>query len=285
MMRTISWMSGLISIGLISQSVMALPTKEAVQTPSIAGRWQGTFDDKYPMGFLFSPEGKFIMVFGIDGIKPTVLAGTTANYKIDATKKPMHVDITVPDAKEPVLTIADLPDSQTLQIQMKDTNPGKPRPTKFTDQTKMQRVSDRAIEPLDSAKFTQAAQSSEGEGRVVIQVLAQSALFSTVESGKFPTKLEQLGLATNNTQNYRYQLQTQSDQITLIARPKKANLKSYISVVMKGSERKIDFASAAVCQSVRPSLFAPAAPRLASPFMSVGNQPVTCGIGSEAVKF
>ncbi|WNZ45490.1 type IV pilin-like G/H family protein [Leptolyngbya boryana CZ1] len=284
MMKTIGWMSGLIGVVLISQSVMALPTTEAVQPSSIAGRWQGTFNDKYPMSFLFSPEGKLVMVFGMNGAEPTVLAGTTVNYKVDATTKPMHLDITIPDAKEPVLTIADLPDPQTLQIQMSDTNPGKPRPTKFTDQTKMQKVSDRAIEPLDAAKFTQAAQSSEAEGRIVIQALAQSALFSTVESGKFPTTLEELGLPTNNTANYRYQLQTQPKQITIIARPKKANLKSYISVVVTGTERKIDFATTTVCQSVRPSLFAPPPPRLGSPFAPNDSRAV-CGIGSEAVKF
>ncbi|MCU0550766.1 MAG: type IV pilin-like G/H family protein [Leptolyngbya sp. Prado105] len=278
-MKRIGCVGVLVSAVLTAQGVMA-----QTATSPLSGRWQGIFDEKYPMGFLFSPDGKFIMVFGSNGVESTMLSGTTANYKLDATTQPMHVDITIPDAKEPVLTIAELSDPQTLRMQIKDTNPGKPRPTQFSDRTQMQKVSDRAIEPLDSAKFTQAAQSSEGEGRVVIQALAQSALFSTVEAGKLPTNLEQLGLPTNNTPNYRYQLQTQPDQITLIARPKKANLKSYISVVIKGSERKIDFVSTAVCQSVRPSLFAPPTPRLASSFAS-GNKPVTCGIGSEAVKF
>jgi hypothetical protein len=264
----------LVSTILIAQSATASP---------IVGRWQGNFEQKYPMNFLFSPQGKFIMVFGSE-TNPASLAGVVVDYKIDATQKPMHLDISLPETKEPVLTIAELIDPQTLRIQMKQTNPGKPRPTQFTDQTQMKKVSDRAIEPLDSAKFTDAAKSDEGEGRLVIQALAQSALFSTIESGKFPTTLEQLGLPTNSTANYRYQLQTQPNQITLVARPKKANLKSYISVVAQGTERKLSFISTGVCQSVRSSLFAPPVPRLGSPFGS-GSPAVTCGSGSEPVKF
>lgn len=275
-MKRIGWMSAIVIAVLTAQGVTAQTANQ-----SIVGRWQGTFDQNYPMGFLFSPTGKAIMVYGSE---PQVLSGVALNYKIDASHKPMHVDFTLPGGKETVLTIADLPTPQTLRLQLKDTNPGKPRPTVFSDQNQMQKISDRAIEPLNSAKFTQAAQSTEG--RLVIQSLAQSALFYTVESNQFPTTLEQLGLPIASTQNYRYQLQVQPKQITLIARPKKANLKSYISIVMQRTERQVEFVSTAVCQSVRPSLIAPPVPRIASTLDSfVTKQPVACGIGSEPLKF
>jgi hypothetical protein len=54
-------------------------------------------------------------------------------YQLNSTVKPAQLDITIPSNPQPVLTIVDLTDDGQLKIQLAETDPGKPRPTDFSE--------------------------------------------------------------------------------------------------------------------------------------------------------
>lgn len=256
----------------------------------LVGRWEGktrSFDAT--TGMRFSPSGRLVVAFRIGFDAQTQMA-FSVNYSIDSKPNPMHLDLKLEKPRsdrdqQSVSTIFDFPAPGTLRIHVKDLEPGKPRPTQFSEPLELSKVSDSAIVFPEAAKLTQAEQSPDGEGRLVMQNLALSSLYHSVETQQFPT-LQQLGLSNGTTQNYRYQLQAKSDRLTLIARPKKDNLKSYVAVVLRFPAEGLDYGATKICQSVRPSRIAPPLPKIPDPPNGLlANMSVRCGIGSEAIDF
>jgi hypothetical protein len=125
----------------LDTTVLAQPVTAPQPTPSplnqptnpiaqkLLGQWQAK-DAQTPvtLAFIFSPEGK-LFIFSPNS-KSTV--GVEFKYSINPTPQPMHLDITIPGKKEPVLTIFEFTADGQLRLQLDNTNPGKPRPTAFS---------------------------------------------------------------------------------------------------------------------------------------------------------
>lgn len=287
MAKKFGWIGALI-LAIACPSSIALSQDTTSQ--QLVGRWEGKVKSvNVPAGIQFSSSGKMIVAFQI-GLDDQTRMAFSLNYSIDSKPKPMYLDFRLEKPrndreKQPVATIFDFPAPGTLRLHFKNLSPGQPRPTQFSEPLELSKVSDSAIVFPEAAKLTQAEQSKDGEGRLVMQNLALSSLYSSLETQKFPT-LEQLGLKNSTTQNYRYQLQASSDRLTLIARPNKDNLKSYIAVVLKFPAENQDVSATKVCESVRPSRIAPPIPKVPNPPNGIlARDSIRCGSGSAAIDF
>jgi hypothetical protein len=298
MLNKLNWLSTFLVWAMVpAASVLAQSTKPVDPVmQQLTGQWQGTLTAGEPssmnttLGFMFAPSGKAVMFFPESTFPERTrgLMAASIEYAIDSKPKPMHIDFKVVTFDKPVLTIFDLPNPQTLKLQIEATNPGKPRPKEFKQEGLFQKVSDSAIVPL--TQLAQAEQSKQGEGEWLMKSLAKSALLYKMSTNQFPTSLEQLGLSKPDTQHYRVQLATQPNQLTLVARAKKAGLKSYTSMVvqhtLKEQGKQQEFGFATVCQSFRPSLIAPPLPTVTPPAsIQSSRYSIQCGSGSESVKF
>ncbi|BAU14615.1 exported hypothetical protein [Leptolyngbya sp. NIES-3755] len=287
MLRKVRWF-GALCVAIVCPSSIALSQSNEAQ--QLVGRWEGkVIRPEVPIGMWFSPSGKTIVTFQI-GFDAQTRMAFSMNYSIDTKPKPMHLDFRLERPrserdKQPLSTIFEFPNPGRLRVHFKNLEPGKPRPTQFSEPVELAKFSDSAIVFPDAAKLKQVEQSTDGEGRLVMQNLALSSLYHSVETQQFPT-LARLGLSNGTTQNYRYQLQAASDRLTLIARPNKDNLRSYIAVVLKFPTEGQDFGATKVCQSVRPSRIAPPMPKVPdSPNGILARESIRCGIGSEAIDF
>ncbi|HTL89633.1 MAG TPA: type IV pilin-like G/H family protein [Leptolyngbya sp.] len=290
MLKKISWIG--VAIVAVGGSIAALAQSAQTANPiaqQLVGRWEGQSNPsagafEAPLGVKFSSTGKAIFMMRVT-LRDHV--AFVMNYSINHKPKPMHLDLqtenptkTINDGK-PALTIFELPNPHTLRLQVKDLN--SERPTQFKDEVQYSKVSDSAIVSPEPAQLDKAERSNAGEGRLVMQTLALSALYHILEAKQLPTTLNQLGLSNDVTQNYRYQLQAKSNQLMLMARPNKGNLKSYIAVVLRLPNQPIDSSLTAVCESVHPSTIAPPMPKISIP--ASGKDTVQCGSGSAALEF
>ncbi|MGG6264775.1 type IV pilin-like G/H family protein [Leptolyngbya sp. AN10] len=279
---------GILGIAIVYPSSIAL--SQSNESQQLVGRWETQVKrTDTPIGMQFSPSGKLILAVDMGSGTQTRMA-YSVNYSIDTKPKPMHLDFRLEkprneQEKLPVSTIFDFPSPGTLRVHVKNLNMRQPRPTQFDQPAEFSKVSDSAIAFPDVAKLKPAEQSTDGEGRLVVQNLAMSSLYHSLETQQFPT-LTQLGLSNGQTQNYRYQLQATSDRLTLIARPNKDNLKSYIAVVLKFSIEGQNIGATKVCQSARPARIAPPMPKIPDPPNGIlARDSIRCGIGSEAIDF
>lgn len=283
MSRRIGWISALV-FAIACPSSIAQPTV----SQQLVGRWEGQ-TKQINLGMRFSQNGQLVMIYGFpgSGVRSTSASPRTY-YSIDPTPKPMHLDFkrekpTSERDRQTILTIFEFLSPNTLRLQTKNLEPGKPRPTKFDEPVEFSKVSDSSIVFPSAAQLTQAEQSKDGEGRLVMRSLALSSLYYSVEMQQFPSALNQLGLSNNSTQNYSYQLQTKSNGIALIARPKKATLKSYIAAVLRYPVRESDNTTTILCESVRPSRIAPPLPQVSQPVYEA--EQIQCGSGSQSIDF
>ncbi len=128
----------------LNTTALAEPVKSPQLTPSlqdkstspIAQKLLGQWEAKDPdspiiLTFVFSPEGKLY----IYSPNSQTSVAVELKYRIDPTTepKPIHLDITIPGKKEPVLTIFEFTADGKLRLQLDNTNPGKPRPTAFSE--------------------------------------------------------------------------------------------------------------------------------------------------------
>lgn len=290
MLKKISVFAAVLVISsIVVVRSQATPPKPSV-TQQLVGRWEKPLTDTStpaPMGFRFFPDGKviFSLPYGYDITTRTALSGT---YLIDSKPNPMHIALqfgdqpATPTPNTPP-TVFELKDDRTLLLQQsKSWNPGQ-----FEQSPEFTKVSDATVSTPEAAQLTQAEQSKTGEGQLMMRHLALSALYHSVEMKQFPKTLSELGIS-NATQNYRYQLQVNSKQLTLIARSIKDNLKSYSAIVAQVTNpgtTDLRFHITRVCESVRPSRIAPPAPQLRDPNRTpIGTSVIQCGSGSEAIE-
>jgi hypothetical protein len=125
----------------LDTTVLAQPVTAPQPTPSptnqstnpisqkLLGQWEAK-DSETPitLAFIFSPEGK-LFIFAPNS-QATV--AVEFQYRINPTPQPMHLDITIPGKKEPVLTIFEFTADGRLRLQLDNTDPGKPRPVAFS---------------------------------------------------------------------------------------------------------------------------------------------------------
>ncbi|AFY34468.1 hypothetical protein [Calothrix sp. PCC 7507] len=112
----------------------ATPPPVDQSTNAIAQKLLGQWEAKDPaspitLNFIFSPDGKLFI------FSPNSQASVAVEFKysINPTLQPMHLDITIPSKKEPVLTIFELTADGKLRLQLDNTDPGKPRPKAFSE--------------------------------------------------------------------------------------------------------------------------------------------------------
>ncbi|WP_017654137.1 hypothetical protein [Fortiea contorta] len=124
----------------LDTTVLAQPVTAPQPTPSpsnqstspitqkLLGQWQAKdLETSITLAFIFSPEGK-LFVFSPNA---QTSVAVEFQYRINPTPQPMHLDITVPNKKEPVLTIFEFTANGQLKLQLDNTDPGKPRPVTF----------------------------------------------------------------------------------------------------------------------------------------------------------
>lgn len=143
----------------VNTTVLAQPTAPPIPNPSPAdqtknpiaekllGQWQ-TSDPSSPVAltFIFTPEGK-LFLFSSQSKTPVAVE---LKYLINSTPQPMHLDLTIPNAVGPVLTIFDFTADGQLRMQIENTSPGKPRPKAFLARpTLFKKVSDSPKLPED----------------------------------------------------------------------------------------------------------------------------------------
>lgn len=272
-----------------SASVLANPVQPMDSpTQQIIGRWEGTHSSRtrtQSAVVRFTPTGKLIMVIS-DFQKGGLVV--SLDYTIDATKQPMHLNVSGAILPRPAVVSAELSNAQTLKLQWQ---PERTNSKNLGDVFELQKVSETEVLPLTPSRLVPLEASQEGEGKFVMTALVRSALIQTIERQKLPTKLDELGLNRASTRNYNLQLIAQPGQLTLIARAKKTGLRSYIGTVLPQSLAvrggTVNSGLGAICQSVRPSSIAPPTPKVTGPkpILSRTFPLVVCGSGSELVGF
>lgn len=183
MFKKIGWF-GVLLVAIACPSSLAQDST----AQQLVGRWEGkTKRVDIPMGLQFLSSGKLVATFQL-GLDAQTQMAFSMNYSIDAKPNPMHLDLKLEKPRsqrdqQPLSTIFDFPSPSTLRIHLKNLEPGKPRPTKFSEPAELSKVSDSAIVFPDAAQLKQAEQSTDGEGRSVIQNLTLSSLYHAAKYG------------------------------------------------------------------------------------------------------
>jgi uncharacterized protein (TIGR03067 family) len=137
------------------------PTNQPTQTPipnpapinqstnpisqKLLGQWQSKDPaSNMVLTFVFLPDGK-LYILSPSSQKPMAVE---FKYSINPTPQPMHLDVTVSKDQKKALTIFEFTDIGQLRVQLDNTDPGKPRPTAFSETaTLFTKVSDNTKLP------------------------------------------------------------------------------------------------------------------------------------------
>jgi hypothetical protein len=236
------------------------------------GQWEMQ-DNSFPtkLNLLFTPEGNFFLILsqrGKSGAYPL-------KYRINPTPQPMHLDVILPDAKEPVETIFEFTADGQLRLQLNGTDPGKPRPKDFgTDVSLFKKISDSTTLPenvevisTEPAKPTESnSPQAEAKSNIGTVNRAQQAFF--LEYAKFAKTLNELQVGIKSeTENYSYRIipqRTKSPSVAVTATAKKPGLKSFTGFVYTtkaaGTDELLSLAIA--CETNQASRKAPAVPQI-----------------------
>jgi hypothetical protein len=252
-----------------------LPTQIDPVLQKLQGQWQRTTtpelkypEFKYTETFVFAPGGKLFFL-GIGSEVETFAIQYT--YTINSVPRPMHLDVTFPGTGDRAQTIFDFTPDGNLRLQLSLGNLGVPRPTTFTDKNPpFQKLSDfPSLRPDLNRAMTQVGmeEMGESEGRRFMALLNQAQIAYHLENGRFADLPVQFGINTPlETTHYRYQIERSGDaseRIKLVGRAKRSGLKSFSAAVFSIKlDNRWDILLARVCETFRPSLFAPAMPKL-----------------------
>lgn len=262
---------GILGVGLGVGSAIA---KDAVGTPpaqkttqadpqSLLGSWQGrqAGTKNTDLTLVFRPGGKLFMIANRKGEFNAIAMGYRANFQ----QQPIALDVAL-GIGEPLLPgIVELKGDQ-LRWQ---TATDEKRPTQF-DQT-------ASLFTKVPTKPSIPTMEPELEGGWVIGQLTIAQLVHTLDTGKFAPKLSDLQWPTE-TPNYRYDLQGSpysADEIRIVARAKRSDLKSFTAGIVRSPESPNRVVIAAICQSFQASRMAPS-----MPMMAKGKSELVCPPGS-----
>ncbi len=253
----------------------------------LVGQWEiyGVFF--VPVTVVFNAQGKgFILVpfFGPSG-NNTPTAYEFSYYILNTGQlTPIQINITEP-GEPPIETIFEFTNNGRIRVELQGIKPGEPRPTEFTTGALfLGRVSDLTALPRN----TQIANSLEVKTRhredqgisILGSILrAQQAYF--LENETFSVTLEDLGLGLENLvlEDYTYQLvpgSNPSRELFVTATARTPGVKSFIGAVFifnTANQREEGFSMAGICESIEPSMTAPALP-------TINGREVQCAPGS-----
>ena len=263
----------------------------AGKTDPIVQQLLGQWKTKQPingdtLSLIFAPDGKCFLMFS-SGTGKT--AATEIQYKVDSAPKPMHIDFVLPEGSGIVQTLFELA-GKDMRVQLMQTSPGKPRPTAFQEPTVMQKVSDATTLPpgveLSNPKRQSSQPAPQSEGKVYVGSINRTQQAYFLENSKFASKIEELGTGIKpETDSYRYQIVPQEDgkQVMSIGLPKKEGLRSYTGAVFITQTAAGEATSiAGICESIQPSMKAPAMPKLTSAKPNQMPQ-IVCPAGSQSL--
>jgi hypothetical protein len=249
----------------------------------LLGKWENKDSLGMDVNFLFTADGKLFLIMGIaekSGAYPL-------EYRINSTPNPMYLDIILPDNPKPVLTIFDFTADGKMRLQIKDTNPGQPRPNKFSpDVSVFTKVSDNTtlpenVEVIDP-NMEKSANNPEAETIIKSMNRAQQAYF--IEFNKFAKTIQELQMGMNSeSENYRYRVISQgknNQRVVQTATAKKPDLKSYTGIVFLKKTNGEILTNTAICATVKPATKPPAIPKIPTK----AAQEVQCPAGSILLK-
>ncbi|NET60669.1 MAG: hypothetical protein F6K47_32375 [Symploca sp. SIO2E6] len=286
-------------IGLLSNINTTVNAQSAIapvvaQSPNpatsdaVAKRLQGQWEFTEPSSgnkllWIFTPIGELFMVLPYDADTRFALP---LKYEIDPTPQPMHLNVTLPEEEQRVMTIFEFTAAGELRVQIEGTNPGEPRPTAFdSEATVFSKVDDATtlppgVEIIDVEARLRKAQ--ESEGKIYISSMNRAQQAYRLENEQFASNLQELGLGIESeTEIYRYQILPQSDRASLVmmtATAKVPELRSYTGAVfvVDGQATTVT----AICETDQPSSTPPAMPTVPSQ----GSAGIQCPPGSHLIK-
>ncbi|MTJ08966.1 MULTISPECIES: type IV pilin-like G/H family protein [unclassified Anabaena] len=251
----------------------------------LLGRWENKDSLGLDINFLFTADGKLFLIMGI----AEKSAAYPLEYRINSTPNPMYLDIILPDNPKPVLTIFDFTTDGKMRLQLKDTDPGQPRPNQFSpDVSLFTKVSDNTtlpenVEVIDP-NMEKPANNPEAEAEIIIKSMnrAQQAYF--IELNKFANTIQELKIGIESeTENYRYRIIPQgknNQRVVQTATAKKPDLKSYTGIVFIKKNNSEILPNTAICVTVKPATKPPAIPKIPTK----AAQEVQCPVGSSLLK-
>ncbi|HLP89599.1 MAG TPA: type IV pilin-like G/H family protein [Nostocaceae cyanobacterium] len=246
------------------------------------GQWE-IQDNSFPfkMNLMFTPAGEFYLIVneaGRSGAFPM-------KYKINTSPKPMHLDITLPDAKEPVETIFEFTADGQLRVQLNNTDPGKPRPKNFDAQVSVfKKISETTTLPENvevAPVGNNQASTPESEAKQTIGAMSRVQQAYYLEYSRFAKTLNELQIGIKpETENYRYRIIPQGNgkkSVVQTATAKKPGLPSYTGFIyIQKDAAGEELPYALICETNQPSTKPPATPKIPSNT----SQEAKCPVGS-----
>ncbi len=112
------------------------PTQESNQAQQIQQKVLGQWEhkdvaQKISLTFLFTPNGKLFILSQPDGKNQR--QAVEIRYAINTVQQPIHLDVYLPNQNQPVQTIFEFTADGKMRMQLEGTDPGKPRPSKFSN--------------------------------------------------------------------------------------------------------------------------------------------------------
>jgi hypothetical protein len=112
------------------------PTQESNQAQQTQQKLLGQWEYKntaqnIALTFVFAPNGKFFILSQPDGKNQR--QAVEIRYAMNSIPKPMHLDVYLPNQDKPVQTIFEFTPDGKMRMQLEGTDPGKPRPSKFSN--------------------------------------------------------------------------------------------------------------------------------------------------------
>jgi hypothetical protein len=125
-----------------SQATPSIQTSSQIKQQLI-GHWQvKQLSNSQAINFIFTPDEKLFM-----WVESQKLA-YEMNYKVNSEAKPMQLDIIPKDLNQKIETIFEMTADGKMRLEIMNSNPGKPRPNKFsTDTPIFERISQTTVPP------------------------------------------------------------------------------------------------------------------------------------------
>ncbi|NES23910.1 MAG: hypothetical protein F6K41_34595 [Symploca sp. SIO3E6] len=288
-------------IGLLSTINTTVSAQSAIaplvaQSPSnssadaVVKRLQGQWEVEDPASgekllWIFTSEGELFMVlpYGED-----TRFALPFGYQIDPTPQPMHLDVTLPQQEEKVLTILEFTAAGELRVQLEGTDPGEPRPTAFNSEaTVFSKIDDATTFPPDVELIDAVAQvkkAQESEGKINIGAMNRAQQAYKLENELFAANFPELGLGDKpETEIYHYQILPQGDrtqQVIMTATAQVSGLRSYTGAVFVIEKDGQTTTVTAICETDQPSSTPPAMPTTPSQ----GSAEIQCPSGSKLIR-
>jgi hypothetical protein len=136
---------GIIKANQIPQSSQTTPSIQPSSPikQELIGHWQAkNLANSQVINFIFTPDERLFMWVESEKFAYAM------NYKVNSEAKPIQLDIIPKDPSQKVETIFEMTVDGKMRLEIMNSNPGKPRPNKFsTDTPIFERISQTTVPP------------------------------------------------------------------------------------------------------------------------------------------